>query len=61
MKGIEDTEKLEVDVYSRGKSLDPRNRSESNCISVFIGLTWEILVLRHQEASYGGVGSVVVC
>lgn len=29
--------------------------------SVFIGLNWEVLVLRHHEASCGGVGSGVVC
>lgn len=29
--------------------------------SVFIRLNWKILVFRHHEANYGGVGSGVVC
>lgn len=28
---------------------------------MFIGSNWETIVLRHREASYGGVSSAVVC
>lgn len=51
LKGPENTEKVEVGARPH----DPRAGGERNCSSVFTLAKWEIMVLRHQEASCGGV------